>query len=70
MELEQFIDIANFTRVRARRDIRRLEEVDEVLNRKVDHEGASFTSKGSKMDADDDKDLEKSRNELACIASG
>ncbi len=68
-ELEKFIDIENFTRVRARRAIRKLEKAAEVLNRKVDHETrsggkASFTSKGRKTDAYADKDLKKSRDAL------
>lgn len=68
-ELEPFITISNFTRVRTRRAIRNLEKVKETLNRQIEHETlrggkAAFTSKGRESDAYADPDLKKSRDAL------
>ena len=68
-EIEKFVKISDFTRVRSRRAIRKLEDAKEVLNRQVEHETqgggkAAFTSKGRKTDAYADKDLKKSREAL------
>ncbi len=68
-EIEKFMKISDFTPVRARRAIRKLEKGNEALNRKVEHETqtggkVSFTSKGRKADAYADKDLKKARDAL------
>ncbi len=69
LEIERFLKMSDFTLVKSRRAIRKLEHSKEALNRKVDHETqsggkVSFTSKGRKTDAYADKDLKKSRDAL------
>ncbi len=68
-QIEPLIKISNFTRVRARRSIRKLEKSKEALNRQLHDETfgggkATFTSKGRKSDVNADKDLKKSRAAL------
>lgn len=68
-EIEKFVKLIDFTPVKVRRAIRKLEKAAEALNRQVDHETqaggkASFTSKSRKTDAYEDKDLKKSRAAL------
>lgn len=68
-ELERFVKVSDFTRVRARRSIRKLEKSKETLNRQLHDETpgggkAAFTSRGRKSDVNADKDLKKSRTAL------